>query len=97
MDRNDITKMCERDVLETAARLFGTSKDHLGKFDDSEGCANLVYYYERDGQQRILRISYRPDRPVKNIQAELHFVNYLAEMECASRFQFHPRRAILSR
>jgi Ser/Thr protein kinase RdoA (MazF antagonist) len=79
MNRNEITNICERDVLETAARLFGTSKERLGKFEDSEGCANLVYYYERDGQQRILRISYRPDRPVEYIQAELHFVKYLAE------------------
>jgi Ser/Thr protein kinase RdoA (MazF antagonist) len=79
MDRNEIAKICERDVLGNAARLFGTSKEKLGKFEDSEGCANLVYYYERDGQQRILRISFRPDRSLECIQAELHFVNYLAE------------------
>ena len=78
MDRNEIAQICERDVLETAAHLFGTTKDCLGKFDDYEGCANLVYQYERDGQQRILRISYRPDRAVERIQAELHFVNHLA-------------------
>jgi len=79
MDRSEITKICECDVLEKAARLFGTCKDRLGKFEDSEGCANLVYYFERDGQQRILRISFRPDRTVEHIQAELHFVSYLAE------------------
>jgi Ser/Thr protein kinase RdoA (MazF antagonist) len=79
MKREEITLICERDVLETAAQLFGTSKDHLEKFEDSEGCANLVYQYDGDGQARILRISYRPDRPVEHIQAELHFVNYLAE------------------
>ena len=79
MNRNEITRICEQEVLETAARLFGTSKDRLGKFEDSEGCANLVYYFERDGQQRILRISFRTDRSLENIQAELHFVNYLAE------------------
>jgi Ser/Thr protein kinase RdoA (MazF antagonist) len=78
LKRDEITQICEQDVLETAARLFGISKDRLGKFDDSEGCANLVYFYERNGQQRILRISYNPDRPVELIQAELHFVNYLA-------------------
>lgn len=79
MERTEIAQLCERNVLETAARLFGTSKAALGKFDDYEGCANLVYQYERDGQPRVLRISYRPDRPVEAIQAELHFVNYLAE------------------
>ena len=78
MDRNEIANFCEGEVLDTAARLFGTSKDRLGKFDDYEGCANLVYKYERNDQPRVLRISYRPDRPVELIQAELHFVNYLA-------------------
>jgi len=79
MKRDEITLLCERDVLETAAHLFGTSKDRLGKFEDYEGCANLVYHYQQDGQGCVLRISYRPERTVEHIQAELHFVNYLAE------------------
>lgn len=79
MDRKEISLICERDVLKTAAQLFGTSKDRLGKFDDYEGCANLVYHYQKDGQDRVLRLSYRPDRPVEMIQAELHFVEHLAE------------------
>jgi Ser/Thr protein kinase RdoA (MazF antagonist) len=79
MNRNEIIEICERDVLEPAARLFSISKDQLSKCDDYEGCANLVYQYESIGQQRILRISFRSDRTVELLQAELHFVNYLAE------------------
>jgi Ser/Thr protein kinase RdoA (MazF antagonist) len=79
MNREEITHICEREVLEPAARLFGTSKAGLIKIPDSEGCANLVYEYQRDGQARILRIIYRPERPVEVVQAELHFVNYLAQ------------------
>jgi Ser/Thr protein kinase RdoA (MazF antagonist) len=79
MERKEIVQICEQEVLDTAARLFGTSKEQLSKFDDYEGCANLVYQYAHDGQPRILRISYRPNRPVERIQAELHFVNYLGE------------------
>src|SRR5512145_1870017 len=79
MKREEIVQICKREVLESAARLFGTSSNQLGKFDDYEGCANLVYRYERDDQPRILRISCRPERPLEYIQAELHFVNYLAE------------------
>jgi len=79
MERSEIIQICERDVLETAARLFGTSKQKLSKFDDFEGCANLVYQYARNNQPHVMRISYRPDRPIEMIQAELHFVNYLAE------------------
>ena len=78
MEREAITKLCEQEALDTAARLFGTSKDQLGKYDDYEGCANLVYHYENQGQPRILRLSFRPDRPVALIQAELHFIEYLA-------------------
>lgn len=79
MERETITQLCEGEVLDRAARLFGTSQDQLVKFDDYEGCANLVYQYEKKGRARILRISYRPDRSVDLIRAELHFVNYLAK------------------
>ena len=79
MEREAVTQLCEQAALDTAARLFGTSTDRLGKFDDYEGCANLVYHYENGGQPRILRISCRPDRTAELIQAELHFVEYLAE------------------
>jgi Ser/Thr protein kinase RdoA (MazF antagonist) len=78
MNREEIIHICELEVLDTAAALFGTSKGSLTKVPDSEGCANLVYGYERDSQARMLRIAYRPDRPVELIKAELHFVNYLA-------------------
>lgn len=78
MEREMITQLCEREVLGTATRLFGTSKDRLSKFDDSEGCVNLVYQYQRDDQPRILRISYNPNRPVELIRAELHFIEHLA-------------------
>lgn len=79
MNRNEVVQICENDVLDPAARSFGATKDQLSKFEDYEGCANLVYQFTRDDQPRILRISYRPDRPVEVIQAELHFVNYLAD------------------
>ncbi len=79
LERKEIVEIFEREVLAKAAHLFGTSIDHLSKFDDYEGCANLVYQYEHEGEPRVLRISYRPDRPIALIQAELHFVNYLAE------------------
>lgn len=78
MNREAITQICEKEVLEPAAHLFATSREALQKFEDSEGCANLVYQYECQDQPRILRISYRPDRPVELIQAELHFVEHLA-------------------
>jgi Ser/Thr protein kinase RdoA (MazF antagonist) len=78
MEREQIAQLCERDVLDSAARLFGTTKAALRKYADYNGCANLVYEYERGGRPCILRILYRPDRSVEQVEAELHFVNYLA-------------------
>jgi Ser/Thr protein kinase RdoA (MazF antagonist) len=78
LKREELSQLCDNQVLDTAARLFNTSPGALSKFDDYEGCANLVYHYEYEGQPRILRLSYRPDRSVELIQAELHFVEHLA-------------------
>ncbi len=79
MNRSVITNLCQREVLPSAARLYGTSTSLLSKIPDTEGCANLVYQYERDGQPQVLRISYNPERPADLIQAELHFIHYLAD------------------
>jgi Ser/Thr protein kinase RdoA (MazF antagonist) len=79
VERGEIVWMCDREVLDQAPRLFGVSKNALTLVAGYEGCANLVYEYERDGQRFILRISFQPDRTAEQIQAELHWVNYLAE------------------
>jgi len=79
LDRQEVTQLCETQVLPQAAALYGVTSDHLDKFDDYEGCANLVYHYQRDTRPLILRVTYRQDRKVEYIQAELHFVNYLAD------------------
>ena len=79
MNREETMQICEREALPQAARLFGTTVEKLIKFPDSEGFANLVYQYEQDGQSRVLRISFRPDRTAQQIQSELHFIEYQAQ------------------
>jgi Ser/Thr protein kinase RdoA (MazF antagonist) len=79
LQRTDILSICDREVLEEAARLFGTRKEDLRVFPDYEGAVNLVYEYALDGKPLILRLSFRPERSLDQIQAELHFVTYLAE------------------
>jgi Ser/Thr protein kinase RdoA (MazF antagonist) len=79
MRREEIIRIHEQAVLNSASDLFGIGKDGLSLFGSYEGCANLVYGYEHEGQSRILRISFRPDRTAELIHAELHFLNYLAE------------------
>lgn len=77
MKREEVIAICNQHVLGRAAALFGTTKGDLLQFGSYEGCINLVYEYERDGIPMILRISYQ--KPTEQIQAELHFVNYLAD------------------
>jgi Ser/Thr protein kinase RdoA (MazF antagonist) len=79
MQREEIIGICGREILDSASRLYGIRKGALSLVAGYEGCANLVYDYKRDGQPCILRISFRPDRTAGQIQAELHFMNYLAE------------------
>ena len=79
MQREEIITICDREVLYTATKLFGTRKEALKVFPDYEGAANLVYEYELDGKPMILRISFTPERSIQQIQAELNFVNYLYE------------------
>ena len=79
MQRAKIVNLCDREVLDSAARLFGTRKEDLRVFPDYEGAANLVYEYVLDGKPLILRLSFRPERSLSQIQAELHFVTYLAD------------------
>jgi Ser/Thr protein kinase RdoA (MazF antagonist) len=78
MERHQIAELCESDVLESAARLFGTTQASLRKCEDYEGAANLVYEFERGEGPSMLRVSYRPDRSVEQVQAELDFIEHLA-------------------
>jgi Ser/Thr protein kinase RdoA (MazF antagonist) len=79
MQREEIIQICESQVLERATAQFDSRKDELKKFQEYEGAANLVYEYEIDKKPLILRISFTPERTLEQIQAELHFVNYLSE------------------
>lgn len=79
MQREEIIQICDSKILETATDRFGTRKDALKKFPEFEGAANLVYEYATDKKPLILRISFTTERTLEQIQAELHFVNYLSE------------------
>ena len=60
MNNEAITQICEPEVLETTARLLGTSRDRLDKCDDYVGCANLIHHYENERPPRVLCLPYRP-------------------------------------
>jgi Ser/Thr protein kinase RdoA (MazF antagonist) len=79
MHREEIVEICNKKVLDEAAQLFGIRKAELKVFPEYEGAANLVYEYNLAGRPLILRLSFTSERTHNQIQAELHFVEYLAE------------------
>ena len=66
-------------ALADVTRLYRIAPDGLVVYPDSVGCRNLVFEFRRDGRKMILRASFRPDRPLGQVQAEVHFIDYLAE------------------
>ncbi|MBN1247533.1 MAG: phosphotransferase [Anaerolineae bacterium] len=79
MQRAKALTIFEQDSLDTAATRYGTSRDALQIFEGTEGCQNLVYAYQAAGRPLVLRVSYRPDRPLGQIEAELDFISHLAD------------------
>jgi Ser/Thr protein kinase RdoA (MazF antagonist) len=78
MQREEIFKICKHEALDQAAELYNTQRNNLKVFADYEGAANLVYEFKIDERAFILRLSFRPDRSIDQIRAELDFVEYLA-------------------
>ncbi len=79
MTRDEIIQNLDRGVLEIIAKLFGTRKEELIIYPGYEGAANLVFDYQMNYIPMILRISFNQERTHEQIQAELHFINYLIE------------------
>jgi Ser/Thr protein kinase RdoA (MazF antagonist) len=77
--REELLKRYERQLLNTAGKLFALDTDQHSRFASFEGCANLVYECRRQDIPVILRVSYRPDRSLSQIRAELEYVRYLAD------------------
>lgn len=79
MTRQEALEAFTKHGLADAARLYGTTPENLVLYPDSVGCQNLVFQFSRDGRGMILRASFRPDRPLEQVQAEVHFIDYLAD------------------
>lgn len=66
-------------LLPRIARLYAVEPDDLQLHPEYDGCQNLVFFYTIDTARRVLRVSFRDDRPPDQILAELDFVCYLHE------------------
>ena len=79
MNREDLVGKYEDYLLHQAADLFNLDEGEIQSFASYEGCRNLVYACRQYQDPVILRISYQQDRTLDQIQAEIHFVNFLRE------------------
>jgi Ser/Thr protein kinase RdoA (MazF antagonist) len=77
MDRQSLIEAHEKNLIERAVELYKLNAGDITAFESYEGCRNLVYACRLDTREVILRFSYRQDRTPGQIQAELHFINYL--------------------
>ncbi len=90
MTRQEVLERFSKRGLADAARLYRISPEDLTIFPDSVGCQNLVFAFRRDDEEMILRVSFRPDRPIEQIEEEIHFIDHMAEGGV------HVSRAVLS-
>jgi len=77
--RQSIVDLFNGQGLDLAAKLYGSTSDSLRIYEDYLGCQNIVYDYEVNDVDYVLRVSHRSDRPLEQVKAEAHFVKYLAE------------------
>ena len=77
MDREHLQANYESTLLNYAEDYFDLEAESLASFDAYEGCENLVYACHRRNVPVILRISFRDDRSLAQIRAELDFIRYL--------------------
>ncbi len=78
MKREDLTLAHEAELLGVAADLFDLNINHIAAIKSDSGYFNLIYDCLHRGQPSILRITFCLDRSRELIQAELHFIDYLA-------------------
>lgn len=69
-----VARLFTDDVRNALARSFGAEAGTLKLLGDFE---NYVFGYELEGQRRVLRISHASHRSAEQIEAELHWVDFL--------------------
>lgn len=72
-----------KELIDTAKRLFSMEQAAAECVPGHEGGRNLVFRFTGQKEERYLRISYLPDRTLRDYEAETEFVHYLAEKGAA--------------
>jgi Ser/Thr protein kinase RdoA (MazF antagonist) len=77
--RSSFIKQIQESHLDDLCGRYGISKDSLALHPEYDGCQNIIFYCTIQGAAYVLRISFRPDRTLAHLLAEVDFVRYLFE------------------
>jgi Ser/Thr protein kinase RdoA (MazF antagonist) len=75
--RQGVLQLLNDNILQNIQSLWNLEYYRLSIYPQYDGCQNLIYFLTKDGSEFVLRISFREDRDLEQIQAETHFVDYL--------------------
>lgn len=75
--RSQALEIIQTQALSQIADLYDVEPNDLRLYPDYDGCQNIVFFYDKGSAHRVLRVSFRDDRPPEQILAELDFVRYL--------------------
>lgn len=80
MIRNQVLIIAKNHLLPAIIDMYGLSEYKITVVEEHEGGRNLVYRCENaDKGDKIIRISFLPDRTAEDFLSELEFVRYLYE------------------
>ncbi|WDV45195.1 phosphotransferase [Clostridiaceae bacterium M8S5] len=77
LTRQKALQLIEKNILEKILSRWELKSCRISIHPQYDGCQNLVYYLTNDDSRFVLRISFREDRKLEQIQAETHFITYL--------------------
>lgn len=79
MNRQRMADLFTQHGIAPAASLYGVPVPALTLYPDYLGCQNLVYDYTLHDQAQILRVTFKTDRPLNQVEAEVDFITYLSD------------------
>lgn len=75
--RENILQLIDEDTLKKILSLWNMESYETTMYPPHDGCQNVVYYLTNGVDEYVLRLSFRGDRSLEQLQAETHFVDYL--------------------
>jgi Ser/Thr protein kinase RdoA (MazF antagonist) len=75
--RENVLQSLNDDILQNMQSLWELEYYKRTIYPQYGGCQNLIYFLEKDDKEFVLRVSFRENRTLEQIQTETHFIDYL--------------------